>query len=108
MMRARMRDHPLDVPAPGRHRPRGGGNDPRHRQTGAALEPTMNLSMAVGKAKTARADMINGGHVPPGIRVGDAGDQPAVVDAVRMLVHKDKKVRWRGPDDVRHPVVTVI
>src|SRR5450756_166277 len=100
-MRRAMTDHPLDIAIRGKGARIGSMHALLNGSTGGCLQPLMQFRMAVRKSQRIRMVMITAGQITsPLDRGGGINNQPAVVDAVRMLVREDPKIHGRRTDDV--------
>ena len=63
---------------------------------GVFVEPFVDERVAVGEAEDAAVVVVAGGQIVPGVGVGHVGDEPAVVEAIGVLVGKREHVggRW--------------
>lgn len=74
----------------------------RHRNFRALVEPLLNLCVSISEAEPTRPSVITGGKIGPASETVHTTDQPAVVDAVGLLIHEHPE---HGRDrilDIRH------
>jgi len=77
-----------------------------HRRASLTFTPFMDFRMAIGEAKPAGAVMVAGRQVVDPIAwIVRADDDEAIVDAVRMLIHKHPQIHRRRPRDIAQLIV---
>ena len=86
--------NPGDVSGIGANRNREARGVFQHVSFGGGREPFFNLGMAISKGKSTRAIMVRGREIAPHGAFawigGVAKNEPAVIDAIGMLVQEDK------------------
>ena len=71
----------------------------REQRQRGRIPPLLGLSMAVGEGKAAGAIMIVRRHVAPAVMRGHIHQKIPIINVIRVLIHKDKGLRGRRPDD---------
>ena len=62
---------------------------------GRPAQPLMYLGVSIRKGETARSVVVGGGKITPLARV-NAHDEKAIIDRIRMLVHREPCHRGLG------------
>src|SRR5947199_249691 len=79
--------------------PAGIGIVQDYRRFGVGVNPLLGLSVAICKAEAGCAVVVRAWKVIPGVFVHEH-PEPAVIDAVGMLVHENPRLRRSRRDEV--------
>ena len=106
-LRGRAFDDPLDISALRSWRP-SVAHFCHDFLFGAPLEPLLNLRVSISETETAGAVVVAGGQIVPTVWLRDAGDQPAVIDAIGMFIRENPEAGRGWIDDVGHSIIAPI